>query len=56
MRPYFEPFHRMAWLVEESDFDLESSSVEFAVAQLAEILGTHGTTSRGVNSSREEFS
>ena len=34
VRPYFEPFHRMAWLVEESDFDLESSSVELAVAQL----------------------
>ncbi|MEM6705770.1 MAG: hypothetical protein AAF690_23850 [Acidobacteriota bacterium] len=34
VRPYFEPFHRMAWLVEESDFDLERSSIEFGVAQL----------------------
>lgn len=34
VRPYFEPFHRMAWLVEESDFDLERSSIELAVAQL----------------------
>ncbi|GAB4183283.1 MAG: hypothetical protein Tsb002_05330 [Wenzhouxiangellaceae bacterium] len=41
IRPYFQPFHRSAWLLYAEDFDPETSNLEFAVFQLiqAERMG-----------------
>ncbi len=33
IRPYFQPFNKNSWLLYQSDFELDSSSLEFAVYQ-----------------------